>query len=165
MIGRNVLFTDEHLWANRLKVCATGRAIYKPGGFTAKWSGVTAVSGTDVVLEDGQTILIGEKYLRYGQVIVEDTDGTFIPATDLTPLVPGRCFVLDYTVTDQEPNSPNFGGASDNMSPAFKARLLVGDTGQPTWEDFYAAFPNITFAVSDPGAEAVSDPSTITGTE
>lgn len=146
-IGLNVLFTDEYLWANRNKVGATGRVIYKPAGVTIDWSTIAAVSGADVVLPDGQVIKIGEKYIRYGTIIYKLGNGKFGVASDVTTLVPGETFIMDYTITDQDITSPNFGGASDNMSPAFKDRVLAGGAGQPAWDDVYSVLSNVTWKV------------------
>jgi hypothetical protein len=55
--------------ASRLKVSADGRPEAKIGGVTIDWSTVVAVSGSDVTLIDGVLVAVGEKYLRYGQVI------------------------------------------------------------------------------------------------
>jgi hypothetical protein len=52
-----------------LEVSADGRPEVKIGGVTVDWSTVTAVSGSAVTLLDGTEIAVGEKYLRYGQVI------------------------------------------------------------------------------------------------
>jgi hypothetical protein len=55
--------------SSRLKVSADGRPEAKIGGVTIDWGTVTAVSGSDVTLNDGVLVAVGEKYLRYGQVI------------------------------------------------------------------------------------------------
>lgn len=52
---------------------ADGRPDYKAGGVTIDWSTVTAVSGSDVTLNDGTVVKIGNKYLRYGQVLCKIT--------------------------------------------------------------------------------------------
>ena len=46
-----------------------GRPDWIAGGISIDWSTVAAVSGADVTLPDGEKIPIGQKYLRYGQVM------------------------------------------------------------------------------------------------
>jgi hypothetical protein len=52
-----------------LEVSADGRPEAKIGGVTIDWATVAAVAGAAVTLLDGVLVAIGEKYLRYGQVI------------------------------------------------------------------------------------------------
>jgi hypothetical protein len=54
-----------------LEVSADGRPEKKVGGVTFDWSTVTAVSGSAVTLLDGTVVAVGEKYIRYGQVITK----------------------------------------------------------------------------------------------
>lgn len=111
------------------------------------------VTANDVTLRDGTVHKVGTKFVRYGTVIVEappiTVDGEeqrlYRVADANTPLVRGKCFVMNYTITDQDPKSPNFGGAADEMR-AFRPLLLVGGNGQPTVANFEAAFPNIKYA-------------------
>lgn len=44
------------------------KALFKIAGVTIDWSTVTAV-GADTTLPDGNTVLSGRKYLRYGQIL------------------------------------------------------------------------------------------------
>jgi hypothetical protein len=55
----------------RREVAADGAPECKAGGVTLDWTTVTAVAGADLTLPDGVIVKIGEKYLRYGQVICE----------------------------------------------------------------------------------------------
>lgn len=52
-----------------LEVCADGNPLAKIGAVSIDWGTVVAVSGAAVTLLDGREIAIGEKYLRYGQII------------------------------------------------------------------------------------------------
>ncbi len=164
--------TGQPLWAEGIKVSANGEVRYKPYGFTMDWASLTtAVDGagfttagftyqndpakggipsglattTAVTLRDGSVIPVGTKFVRYGTVIFEHTTGLYRVADGATTLVNGKCFVMNYTITDADPKSPTFGGAADEMR-AFQPLLLVGGTGQPTMANFITAFPNIKFA-------------------
>lgn len=154
-------YDQELLYTNRLKITSNGDSNYKPAGFTMGWSTVTtttdgasasgtaAVGGlvatTKVTLVDGQEIQIGEKFVRYGTILFLNTGtGLYEVATTATTLVPGQCFMMQYTITDQDPTSPNFGGLVDE-GRVYKARILAGGTGQPTWAAVYAALPNVTY--------------------
>lgn len=55
--------------AGHLHLSADGKPEMKHGGITIDWGTVAAVSGSNVTLNDGQEIEVGEKYLRYGQVV------------------------------------------------------------------------------------------------
>lgn len=46
---------------------------WKVGGVTIDWSLITAVSGSDATLDDETIVKIGDKYLRYGQVLCKIT--------------------------------------------------------------------------------------------
>jgi hypothetical protein len=72
MYGRTVLSNNSVF---QTRVSADGSPKYKAGGITIDWSTVTAVSGSDVTLGDGSVIKIGQKYLRYGQVVCKETTG------------------------------------------------------------------------------------------
>lgn len=147
-IGFNVTYNAEKVDVGaRTRASSNGEMRYKPAGVTIDWASIAAVSGADVTLTDGQIIKIGERYIRYGTVIYRHTDGTFRVATNATPLVPGECFIMDYTITDQDLTSPNFGGAGDN-GRVYKDRIVAGGAGEPTWTAVYAALPNITFLVA-----------------
>jgi hypothetical protein len=50
-------------------------AFWKPGGITIDWATVAVVTGSDVTLEGGQVVPVGNKYLRYGQVMCLITSG------------------------------------------------------------------------------------------
>lgn len=100
--GRTVL-TNNSVFPTR--VSADGSPKYKAGGVTIDWTSVTAVSGSDVTLPDGSIIRIGQKYLRYGQVICKITGGTNTVNTSGTPT--GGTFTLTVTTS-----SPVAGSAS-----------------------------------------------------
>jgi hypothetical protein len=73
MFGQTTLSNST---INPTRVSADGNPDLKAGGLTIDWTTVTAVSGSDVTLADGSVIRIGQKYLRYGQVMCKITGGT-----------------------------------------------------------------------------------------
>ena len=145
-IGLNILQASSPVWAGRLSILSKGEGEFKPAGFTIDWSGVSAVSGSAVTLNDGEVIAIGSKYLRYGTIIIDDGTGKYVAATDSSTLVPGKTFILVSTISDQDDTSPVFGGAVDG-GRVYKARVLAGGAGQPTWANVYAALPKISYLV------------------
>jgi hypothetical protein len=56
-----------------ISIVADGDPITKPGGMTLAWGLVAAVSGSDVTYLDGITVAVGDKALRYGQLMCEVT--------------------------------------------------------------------------------------------
>lgn len=52
-----------------VRLSADGRPEVKHAGVTIDWSTVAAVSGAAVTLPDGVVVQVGEKYLRYGQLV------------------------------------------------------------------------------------------------
>jgi hypothetical protein len=72
MFGRTVL-SNNSVFPTR--VSADGSPKYKAGGGTIDWSTVTAVSGSDATLPGRQRRPLGQKYLRYGQVVCKITTG------------------------------------------------------------------------------------------
>jgi hypothetical protein len=68
--GRQLLDTV----GRSVQVTADGRPEMKPGGVTVDWNNtVAAVAGSDVTYEDGVVVRVGEKGLRYGQVLTKIT--------------------------------------------------------------------------------------------
>lgn len=119
------------------------------------WSTVRAAISR-ITLIDGTIIDEGEKFVRYGAVLVRievgESRGMYGPydrdAVDGRQLIErSRALVLNRTVQKTDSDSVElFEGGS-----VFKARLLVGDEGdtnQPSWSDFNAAFPQLRF-ISD----------------
>jgi hypothetical protein len=72
MFGRTLLSTNS---VAMTRVSADNDPRYKPAGLTLDWSVVTAVSGSDATLPDGSIIKVGQKYLRYGQILTKETAG------------------------------------------------------------------------------------------
>lgn len=120
-------------------------AKWKIGGGTFDWASVAAVAGAPVNLEDGVTIEIGQKYLRYGAVVIIAGDGELELADDTDTLVRGETFLIERTIVmDTTPHSKHFGVLEGGG--VFTARLAVGGAGQPTLANLRAAMPLLTFA-------------------
>jgi hypothetical protein len=147
---------------NSIQLTADGQPEMKVGGVSIDWATVAAVSGSDVTLEDGVTVLIGEKYIRYGQVLCKITaSGKYGPWDNATPatdgrqlLVRGNCFLANQTVKEND-------HASDHVpvldgGRVFKDRILQTGAGAhtlaggPTLAEFEAAFPRISYVGETP---------------
>jgi hypothetical protein len=89
-----------------IQVSADGKPEFKTAGVTIDWSLVLAVSGSDVTLLDGVVVHVGEKYMRYGQVITRVTASgkfaqyDFAAADGRQLVVNGDCFILNETVRE-----------------------------------------------------------------
>lgn len=70
MFGRTLLSNNSIALTG---VSADRNPLYKPGGITIDWSVVTAVSSQDAVLPDNSIVKVGQKYLRYGQIMTKET--------------------------------------------------------------------------------------------
>lgn len=101
---------------------------WKVGAVTIDWDTVTAAPAA-ITLEDSIAIALGDKYLRYGQVICEITaSGKFGPyaasaADGRQNLVRGKCFCINETVLEAEDDSNHPGGLEAGR--VWRARLLV----------------------------------------
>lgn len=140
------------------QVSADGRPEVKQIGVTIDWSLIAAVSGSDVTLNDGVTVKVGEKYLRYGQVICQVTTGgkyaSYDPdATDgREALDPGETFVLNRTVKENDSKSDHAGVAIYG-GPVFKDRVLATAgthslADGPTYAELLAALPRLQFVIN-----------------
>lgn len=137
-----------------IQVTADGRPELKHVGVTLDWSTVAAVAGSDVTLLDGVTVKVGEKYLRYGQVITQITAsgkyGPFDPAAvdGRQTLTRDKAFVLNTTQKEDDLASDHpeamFGGT------AYQGRIIQAGGGAaslaagPTLAALQTAFPRLT---------------------
>ena len=91
MAGSTFGFSVVDTIGGSIQVSADGRGEFKTAGVTIDWATVTAISGSDVTYADGVVVKVGEKALRYGQVIARITT----PANDtLTLDCTGGTFTL-----------------------------------------------------------------------
>lgn len=142
-------------------------AQFKVGGITVDWAMVVAAVAAGA-LADQTPVAIGDKTLRFGQVMCEITSvvngskvgfyGPYDPAaTDgRQTLTRGKCFVVNRTVKE------NGYGAAINTAPTdhpqvfdggtvWRARLLISAgaaslAAGPTVAAFETAFPRIAYA-------------------
>lgn len=141
-----------------IKLSADGNPEVKQGGVTVDWATVAAVSGSDVTLEDGVVVKVGEKYLRYGQTLNKITAsgkyGPYDPAaagSDGRELAPsnGNSFLVNQTMKELDMKSDHpeviYGGL------VFKSRLIQSEAAThtlalgPTLAELLAAFPRLQF--------------------
>jgi hypothetical protein len=136
-----------------VKVTADGNPEMKAAGVTIDWSTVAAVAGADVTLEDGVLVKIGEKFLRFGQVIAKITaSGKYGPwdiaaADGRQLLVQGDAFILLETVKENDLHSDHppvlYGGL------CFKSRIIQSGVAAhtlalgPTLAELLALFPRL----------------------
>lgn len=137
-----------------IRLQADGRGEMKHIGVTVDWATVAAVAGADVALEDGITVLIGEKYLRYGQLLTKITAtgkyGPYDPAAGdgREVLARGDAFLVDVTVKERDYASDHppvlYGG------DVWRARLIA-TTGAaslaagPTFANLETLFPRLQY--------------------
>lgn len=70
-MGNTFGFSVVDTIGGSIQVSADGRPEMKSAGVTIDWTSVTAISGADVTYADGVVVKIGEKALRYGQVLTK----------------------------------------------------------------------------------------------
>jgi hypothetical protein len=118
--------------------------------FPIAWETVAAALNTAIEI-NGWRVEAGERFLRHGTVMVEVTEsqgmfGAYDPnATDgrQAPQI-GRAFILDELVREYDQNAAV--GKMFDAGTAHRNRLLIGNDGQLSWEEFAALFPAIEFA-------------------
>jgi hypothetical protein len=154
--GRQSILTVGH----GVKLTADGRPQYKQAGVTIDWSTVAAVAGADVTLPDGVTIVIGEKYLRYGQVITRITAsgkyGPYDPAAadGRQTLTQGAAFLLEETVKENDLHSDHPPVVDGGR--VWQLRLIQSGVGAaslaagPTLANLLATFPGIRMVTENP---------------
>jgi hypothetical protein len=142
-----------HSVGRSIQVTADGRPEMKTAGVTIDWDTVTAVSGADATYLDGVVVAIGEKALRYGQVLTKITaSGKYGPydpaAADGREAAPanGSAFIVNETIRQDDLGSDH--------PPALEggkvfANRVIATTGAaslangPTWANLLAAMPRL----------------------
>jgi hypothetical protein len=136
-----------------IQLTADGKPEMKSGGVTLDWSTIAAVAGADVTWDDGVTVAIGEKAVRYGQLLCRITaSGLFGPydpaaADGRQLLVSGDCFWANESVKQNDLHSDHppalFGGK------VFANRLIQSGVAAhtlalgPTLAEVLATFPRL----------------------
>jgi hypothetical protein len=105
-----------------IRVSADGQPEMKAGGVTIDWTAVAA-AGSDSTLEDGVSILTGDKYLRYGQVICLITGGEISTLT-ITGSPTGGTFTV--TVGGQTTAGIAYNANAATIQAAIEALSTVG---------------------------------------
>jgi hypothetical protein len=115
-----------------LEVSADGRPEMKAGGVTIDWSTVAAVAGSDVTQPDGVTVHVGEKYLRYGQVVCM-IGVAEVETVTLTGGPTGGTFTLTLPASGAEPAQSTtalpFNETAANVQAALAALPRLGASG------------------------------------
>lgn len=152
--GRQVLGTI----GTSIQVSADGRPKAKAGGVTIDWATVAAVAGADVTWLDNFIVKIGEKGLRYGQVICRITaSGKFGPYDPLAAdgrqtLAQGACYVINESVNSNDPRSDHPEAIEGGL--IFLERVIQSGVGAhslaagPTLAEFQAVFPGFRYVPS-----------------
>lgn len=151
--GRQVLETS----GGKLQLIANGAPVdWKTGGIAIDWATVAAQATSDAAFNDGRTLVVGAKGLRYGTVMARITDsgkfgphgttagGAAAPADGRETLTAGDCYILNETVFETDRNSDHAPVLDGGR--VWEARLNVGGTGQPTLAAVKAAFPRLSYA-------------------
>jgi hypothetical protein len=137
-----------------IQVSADGKPEMKSAGVTIDWLTVTAITGSDVTWLDGVIVKVGEKALRYGQVLVPITaSGLYGPydpaAADGRQLAPARdtTFVVNESIREDEMES-NHPPVLDG-GKCFRDRIIQSGAGAaslaagPTLANLQAALPRL----------------------
>jgi hypothetical protein len=149
--GRSVINTG----GRGVCVSADGNPRWKAAGLTLDWATVTAVSGSDVTLDDGTVVIVGDKYILFGTVLKKITSGGKYGPVDtgasdgrevVTAAVRGDAFILNETVVYSR-DGDIIGGVFDG-GLVYKDRLNIGGSGEPTEANIETMFPDITFVNS-----------------
>jgi hypothetical protein len=98
--GRRVVDT----FGRSIQLSADGFPEFKHGGVSVDWTTVAAVAGADVTWLDSFVVKIGEKGLRYGQILTLITATGFygpydpVAADGRQTLIRGSCFIVNESI-------------------------------------------------------------------
>lgn len=125
MYGRTVL-SNNTIFPTR--VSADGKPLYKAGGITIDWANVAAVSGSNATLPDGSIVLIGQKYLRYGQVMCKQVVAEIQTITLTGGPTAGSATISLPAVNDYAAQSftVGFGASAATVQTAIQALSRIG---------------------------------------
>lgn len=125
---------------NQIQVTADGKPEWKTGGVTIDWNTVVAISGSDFQIPiELTTVPVGQKYLRYGQVLTKIT----VPATDVVTIggtPTGGTFTLTITA----------GGVTTTTNPAFNAAASAVQTAVQALSNVGAGKATVTGSAGGP---------------
>ena len=165
-LGERVLFTET--FGRSIQVSADGAPKYKAGGATIDWSTVVAcpanastyyaitVANGKVTFEDNVDVLVGEKALRYGTILMRDAGtGKFRPAltADGASLKRSETFILNETVLESDTMSELVGVMDggrmfrDRIAYAANTATVMATGVPPTAAQMEAVMPGIVYAL------------------
>ena len=166
-IGERSLFTVTG--GRSIQVNADGAPKYKAGGVTIDWDTVPAcpanastyygitVADDKVTFEDNVEVKVGEKALRYGTILMQDSvSGKYRPAlaADGATLKRSETFILNETWLEEDNKSDHpgviDGGRVFELRVAHSGNVatIVAGSAPPTKAQIEAALPGIVYAVN-----------------
>jgi hypothetical protein len=136
-----------------IQVSADGSPEWKHIGVTIDWTTVAAVAGADVTYLDGVLVQIGEKALRYGQVLTKITAsgkyGPYDPAAvdGRQTLTNGEAFILNETAREDDVASDHpavIAGGLVFLSRVIQSGVAAASLALgPTLANLLATFPRL----------------------
>jgi hypothetical protein len=145
-----------------IEVSSDGSPLWKTGGITIDWATVAAVATNDATIDDGLVVKVGNKYLRYGQVMTKITlTGKDVVTIDAT----GGTFtlsVVDALGTIQTTSALAYNAAAATVQAALVALSNVG-TGNATVTGSAGGPYTITFADALGGVTLTASGASLTG--
>jgi hypothetical protein len=148
--GRQILETT----GRSIQVSADGKPLTKAGGITIDWTTIAAQAGSDVTYLDGVLVKVGEKALRYGQVVSLITAtglyGPYDPAAAdgrQNAPVRGECYIVNETFKEDEVASnypPVLEGGLVFLNRIIQSGVAVHTLALgPTLAELLPAFPTL----------------------
>jgi hypothetical protein len=170
-IGRTVLPSGT---GEDIQVIASGDPLWMRSGATFDWGTVAAVAGAPVTTPGGLVVPVGQKWLRFGQVMTKITNPTVITAT-----VTGGATGGSLAITGTRPDNNAIGtqtlafnanlaaiqaaldliyGAGNTLAAGTLASFTVTGQGSLTWETI------APFTIATAGLTGGTPASTVTAT-
>jgi hypothetical protein len=136
-----------------IQVSADGVPEFKSAGVTVDWASVVAIAGSDVTYLDGVVVKVGEKALRYGQVLTKITATGLYAVYDpgaadgSQTLTRGEAFIVNETIREDELNSnhpPVFDGGRVFLDRILHSGVAAATKALgPTLANLLATFPRL----------------------
>lgn len=154
-MGNTYGFSVLEQTGRSIQVTADGFPELKHAGLTIDWTTIAAVAGADLTLLDGVVVKIGEKHIRYGQVLTKITAsakyGPFDPAAvdGRQTLTRGECYIANETIKEDELASdhpPVLEGGRCFLDRILATSGAASLAAGPTITNLLAAFPRLLVA-------------------
>ena len=172
-LGERTLFTVSG--GRSIQVTADGAPKFKAGGVTVDWADIPAVPATGayfgatvdtttageefVTFEDNVKVMVGEKAIRYGTILVKDSgDGKYRLALTGDTMKRGETYIVNETWLEDDTMS-NHPGVMDG-GRMFRERIVAsagtlnntalyvtGGGVPPTLAQMEAVMPGIVYAI------------------